>query len=498
MYLGMKNDPNSTAPGGKPKNTMPELARKHSEIELRIDSLAFGGKGLGRLNGEFVVFVAGTIPGDLVRARVIKRKPQYAEAKILEILEPSPDRRAPRCPLFGQCGGCRIQNLGYDLQCAWKQRQVADALRIPATKQTDPFTVEQIIPSPSEWRYRNKMELSFGMGAEGESPISIGLHRAGFWSVVLNCEDCYIAPEVFARTADFFRKEFSAMYAADPRICAYDQKTHVGLLRSLVLRHSLSAGKFLTALITNDAPWFAQTARDLGRRFMSAFPDCRGFLWGTTAALSDISVPEKICLELGENIIEETLGARTYRVSPFSFFQTNSAGAALLYDKVREFAALDEKPGLVLLDAYCGTGTIGVHCADKAARVVGIELVESAVTDARHNAERNGFTNCDFYAGDMRRVLARLQAEGGLPRFDRVIVDPPRGGMEAKALKLLLDLGAPLIVYVSCNPATLARDTEQMIESGYAIRKVQPIDMFPHTFHVETVVLLSKLKSTGI
>ena len=476
----------------RPAFTRADLAHKYQEIELTIDTLAFGGKGIGRLEGALVVFVTGALPGDKVRALVTKRKPQYAEAKLLEILEPSPDRRPAPCPLFGECGGCRVQDLNYDLQCSWKQRHVEDALRHIGGLQGADFVMHPIIHSPVEWRYRNKMELSFGPAEDG-SGIGIGLHRAGEWSKTLDCKDCLLAPELFTRVAEFFRKELALLAAKDSRVCAYNQKGHTGLLRSLVLRHSVAHNQFLTALITNEAGWFSDMAFALGQKLMTQFPECRGYLWGTTAALSDVAVPKKVYHELGDGVIEETLGNRTYRISPFSFFQTNSRGATVLYDKVREFAELDSKE-LVVLDAYCGTGTIGIHCADLASKVVGVELIEDAVIDACHNAELNGFRNCDFYAGDMRQVLGRLRAEGVLPQFDRVIVDPPRGGMEAKALKLLLDLEAPLIVYVSCNPTTLARDAQQMAEAGYVVEDVQPVDMFPHTFHVESVVKLRRKK----
>lgn len=476
----------------EPKNRS-NIAGKNTEIEVDIDSLAFGGKGLGRLNGEFVVFVTGALPGDRVRALVTKRKPQYAEAKLLQIITPSPDRQEPKCPLFGLCGGCRTQDLDYAKQCEWKQQQVSDSLRLAANLQQTPFTAHPIIPSPTPWRYRNKMEFSFGTQPDSNGHIDIGLHKTGMWSQTLDCADCFIAPETFTRVTDAMRTTLNDMAATDPRICAYSQKTHQGLLRSLVLRHSVATDTFLIALLTNDAPWFAPKAESIGQQILRQFPNCKGYLWGTTTALSDVAVPEVTQLELGDGIIEETLGARTYRISPFSFFQTNSRGATILYDKVREYAQLDTDQPITLLDAYCGTGTIGIHCADKAARVIGIELIEDAVIDARHNAQRNGFDNCEFHAGDMRQVLGKLRADGQLPAFDRVIVDPPRGGMEAKALKLLLDLNAPLIVYVSCNPTTLARDAQQMIEAGYRIQQIQPVDMFPHTFHVETVCLLSKL-----
>ena len=427
----------------------PSDIRKGAEVEASIESLAFGGKAVARPGG-FVVFVEGALPGERVLLRVTRRKGRYAEGVVLKILQPSPQRVTPRCPLFGDCGGCRLQQFAYEGQLEQKERQVADALGHIAGQSG--FRLHPIAPSPDQWRYRNKMEFSFGLTPAGS--IAVGLHRAGEWSRILDIPDCFIAPEVLNRAVAFARAELNRLAASgEALISVYDQRIHRGFLRHLVLRHSTSSGQFVAALLTNEKKW--PGARAFGEALLAANPACRGFVWGTTRALNDVARPERICLELGEPWIEERLGRLSYRVSAFSFFQTNTRGAEVLYARVREAAELGGTERV--LDAYCGTGSIGLFVADTAASVTGIEIVEEAVRDARENAAANGIGNCEFRCGDMRDELERLAAEGAAP-FDRVILDPPRGGMDKKALRLLIGLRAPLVVYVSCNPATLARD----------------------------------------
>jgi 23S rRNA (uracil1939-C5)-methyltransferase len=465
--------------------------RRGAMVETRIEGLALGGRGIARVGGGMVLFVAHALPGDVVRARVTRRKPQYAEAEAIEILEPSPARRTPPCPLFGQCGGCKWQDLPYAEQLVWKERHVAEALRHIGRQQH--LRIRPIIPSPSEWHYRNKMEYSFG--AEADGSLSIGLHRSGDWRRVLDVPECLIAPPVFSEITGWARDELNRQRAGDPSLVPYDPVSHRGLLRHLVLRHSTHSGAVLCALLTNAPPWDAAEA--FGRGLLERFPQCRGFLYGTTTALNDVARPEKVVFQLGEGAVEERVGQRTYRLSTFSFFQTNTAGAAVLYDVVRMFADLSGAERL--LDAYCGTGTIGLHLSDQCASVTGIESVPEAVRDAQENAHANGARNCTFYCGDMGAVLGRLVAEHGAqtPFFDRVVVDPPRGGMDKKALRLLIGLRAPLVVYVSCNPATLARDASAFTEAGYEVAEVQPVDMFPQTFHVESVVRFRRTQNAS-
>ena len=430
------------------------------------------------------VFIERTLPGDLVRARVVKRKQQYAEARVMEMLEPSPMRQAAPCPAFGACGGCKWQDYPYEEQLRVKQSHVAEALRHIARQRE--LTIREILPSPEPWNYRNKMEFSFGALAQGG--FTVGLHRAGSFQQIVGIDECHIQAAALNEALPWFREELNREAAREgDNFRPYDPRDHSGFLRHLIFRHSHTTGDFLVALLTAGGAW--DGVGDFALRLMERFPACRGFLWGINDGVGDVARLERTVFQTGGDFIEERLGDKVFRVSTFSFFQTNTLAAHVLYDVVKDFAELTGAESV--LDAYCGTGTIGVYLADAAARVVGIELVTEAVWDARHNAQANGADNCTFLAGDMRQILQQLpQLVGG--RFDRVIVDPPRGGMDKHALKLLIGIGAPLMVYVSCNPATLARDVTVLAEAGYEVEDVQPVDMFPHTFHVESVLKLRR------
>ncbi len=456
--------------------------RKGDLAELRIEDLAFGGRGIARPGG-MVVFVEGALPGDVVRARITKRKSSFAEARAVEILQPSPRRVAAPCPSFGTCGGCRWQDFGYADQLRTKQQHVAEALRHIGGQGDLP--VREILPSPDPWNYRNKMEFSFGRRDDGG--IELGLHKAGSFQTIIGVNECHIQAAglnpVLRWMQDAVRREAGRAGAG---FVPYNPNDHTGFLRHLILRHSRTTGHFLVALLTAGGKW--NGAERLGAELMAAFPECRGFLWGTNDTHGDVARLESLRHQAGDGWIEERLGDLTFRVSTFSFFQTNTRGAGVLYSVVRDFCELTGTE--TVLDAYCGTGTIGIFVSPGAEKVVGIELVRDAVWDARANAAANGAANCTFLAGDMRDVLPRVGDLAGVKQFDRVIVDPPRGGMEKRALRHLLDLRAPLMVYVSCNPATLARDIVTLSEVGYRVEDVQPVDMFPHTYHVESVLKL--------
>lgn len=459
--------------------------KKGSTVEVDVSAVAFGGKGIARHEG-MVIFVDSALPGDRALVRITKRKPQYAEADLESLVEPSPFRRDWPCPVFGVCGGCKWQHYWYEKQLEAKQQHVADALKHIAKQHA--FEMRTILPSPNEWFYRNKMEFSFGRD-DTDGRIILGFHRSGDWRRILSAAAvCKIQPPgldavnawITARINEEARHE-------GPEFIPYDQTSHKGFLRHLVVRYSHTTQEFLLAVLTATGKW--KGAERFARDLQAQFPKCRGFQWGTTDALNDVARMEKQKLQVGEDSIYETLGDKTFRVSTFSFFQTNTPGAKVLYDVTREMAELTGRERV--LDAYCGTGTIGIYVSDQASRVVGIELVKEAVWDARHNAKRNKAENCTFLAGEMREVLPTVPGILG-GEFDRVIVDPPRGGMDKKSLRLLIDIGAPVLVYVSCNPATLARDAGVLAESGYLPEVVQPVDMFPHTYHVESVIRFRK------
>jgi len=447
-------------------------AEKGTAIEVRIDSLAYGGRGVGRLDG-MAVFVNGTMPGETVRAQVTKRKSAYAEATLLEVIEPSSRRQDPPCPLFGECGGCTWQHIAYEDQLAAKERIVRESVeRIGGLENVE---VRPIVPSPRPYHYRNKMEFSFGTADDGR-PV-VGFHRPGRWQDILEVPRCWLHPPEFDRVLDQVTR-----WAAEKNLRAYDGRTHLGFLRHLVIRGSKATGGIVVVLLSGESADPGVEA--LCDRLCAACPHLQGFVWGLNTGLSDVARMERPLWNWGNSVLIDRIGALEFRVSPESFFQTNTLGAELLYETARKALDLDGRRRL--LDAYCGTGTIGLYCAADCGEVWGIEIVREAVWDARENAARNGITNARFLAGDIKRALPTLlQSFNG--RFDRVVVDPPRAGMEKKALAQLLALQAPALAYVSCNPTTLGRDLQVIRESGYDVDYLVPVDMFPQTYHIEAV-----------
>jgi 23S rRNA (uracil1939-C5)-methyltransferase len=447
---------------------------KEQELELRIESLAFGGNGVARLEG-FVLFVRRGLPGDLVRARVTRVKRSHAEAETIELLEPGPSRVEAPCPYFGACGGCRFQDLAYEVQCESKAAQVKDALVRIAGISEPPL--EPIIPAEEIYGYRNKLEYSFSRTPEGPA---LGFHRAGRWDELLPIERCLLTTElgnsIRAAVVDWAREEV---------LEAYDQKEHRGYLRHLVVREGRNTGQALVMLVTaSDEPF----DRDFFVRSLTKFPEVRSIYWAVNEGSGETTnVPAELIW--GEEAIEEELCGLRFRLRPNAFLQTNTLMAEKLYSLAGEYAGLTGEE--TVWDLYCGTGTIGLTLARQARSVWGIEISEESVTCALENAERNGVGNVAFFAGNVGQVIRELKERSGSP--DVVVVDPPRAGLAGKALRRLAETGAPRIVYVSCNPTTLAGDFKQLSEqAGYRLRRAQPVDMFPHTPHVETVALLER------
>jgi 23S rRNA (uracil1939-C5)-methyltransferase len=446
--------------------------RAGEELELQIDSLAYGGNGVGRLNG-FVVFVRGALPGDCVRARVTKVKRGFAEAAADDVLEPSPHRVEAPCPHFGVCGGCRFQHLAYEEQAAAKEQQVRDALaRIGRFAEP---RVEPILPAASLYHYRNKLEYSFTAGEEG---VALGFHRAGRWDEVISIDVCLLTTELGNAIRDAVRD-----WAREERLEPYSQETGEGYLRHLVVREGRNTGQILVVLVTAPGEKF-ETGYfvDVLRRF----PEVRSVHWAINDTPAErTSLPTQLLW--GDEAIEEQLLGLRVRVRPNAFLQTNTEMAERLYDLARDYAGLTGVENV--FDLYCGTGTIGLALAARAGMVWGLEISEEAVACAIENAELNGIENARFFAGNVGQSIDELVEEAGTP--DLVVVDPPRAGLAGKALRRLGRIGAPRIVYVSCNPTTLASDAKVLREDfGYELLRCRPVDMFPHTPHVESVSLL--------
>jgi 23S rRNA (uracil1939-C5)-methyltransferase len=447
---------------------------KDQELELRIDSLAYGGNGVARLNG-FVVFVRRGLPGDTVRARVTKVKRSHAEALAVDVVDRGARRVDAPCAHYPACGGCRFQDLAYDAQLEAKHEQVRDALRRIGGIAEPPL--EPIVRAESEFFYRNKLEYSFTQTPTGPT---LGFHKAGRWDEVLEVEKCWLTTELGNAIRNTVRQ-----WAREERLDAYDQAEQTGYLRHLVVREGRNTGQALVQLVTAPGERFD---RDQFVEMLRRFPEVRSIHWAVNETPAEATnLPTTLLW--GEDAIEEELCGLRFRVRPNAFLQTNTAMAERLYGIAGEAAGLTG--GESVWDLYCGIGTIGLSLASQALTVWGVEVSEESVACAIENAELNGVTNAAFFAGNVGASVEELQERGGDP--DVVVVDPPRAGLAGKALRRLGRIEAPRIVYVSCNPTTLASDVKYLREEhGYQLKRVRPLDMFPHTPHVETVALLER------
>ena len=470
--------------------------QRGDELELSIDSLAFGGEGVARLgDGGYVVFVAGAVPGDRVRAVVYKRKRSYAHARAVEILEPSPERIAPRA----DHPGVPWQVLPYERQLEIKGAQVDDALR--RIGRLDGFELEEIVPALEQWRYRNKLEYSFGGGPAGDGLVC-GFHAPAGGNSVVAIKDCLLASERgnLAREAALAwcraqgltawergggrgasageHGERTARVGADP-----DGRAR---LRNLVVREGRRTGQLQIRIVTTDGELEAGA---LAQALSEALGESlSGVLWTRSRSLAETTAGGDTELVWGEAELPERLGELDLRISPEAFFQTNTEMAELLYGVVVQYAALEGWERVY--DLYSGIGTIALTLAPRAGELWAIELIEEAVADAIAAARRNEIPGVQFFAGDTRLALPELVERAGRP--DVVVVDPPRAGLSQKVVRRIIEASPKRIVYVSCNPTTLAPNAAQLVEAGWVLKKVRPVDMFPQTHHIECVALLER------
>lgn len=455
------------------------MSLKNKIIGVAAEKIVFPGRSLCRCEDGIALFTEGLLPGETAQVLVIKDKKSFREGIVKNITLKSPERTEPVCPSFGKCGGCSFQNVSYACQIKYKKEYVSELLGV--------FGIEigQIIESPQIWHYRNKMELSFFADkdcADDCGFANLGLHRKGSFNKYVPVPPCFIADEDFLKAARIVKE-----FACCKKLKAYDNKTHEGCLRHLVLRKAANNSQMLINLVTNifegGAVFFEPLAKELGKFASSVY-------WTQNGRQSDAVVPDKLTLLFGGGNITEKLNVGGedfyFNISPFSFFQTNSAGAERLYNEILRLLAPSKDD--VLLDLYCGTGTIGICMARKVKKVIGIEQVRRAVDDAKENALLNNIANAVFFASSADGWVKENGEE-----FNAVVADPPRSGLTNEVMKFMLDSKAEKIVYVSCNPATLARDLSFMTGGGkYRIKEIVPVDMFPHTYHVETVTLLQR------
>jgi 23S rRNA (uracil1939-C5)-methyltransferase len=448
--------------------------RRGETFELTIDDLAFGGEGVGRAEG-YVVFVRGGLPGDRLRVRLTEARGRFGRATIEEVLVASPDRVAAPCPYFGQCGGCRLQHLAYPAQLTFKEKQVRDCLnRLGGVGE---FELRPILPAAEPYGYRNKMEFTIA----GDPP-ALGLHVFERYDVVLDIERCLLQSETMNSLLDEFRRQ-----VRDRALSVWDPRSERGLLRFVMMREGRNTGEAMVNVVAAapDVETLTPVADALRRRV----PATSSVVLNVNAKKASVAVGSEEHLLSGREHISESLDGVAFQVSANSFFQTNTRQAERLFAVVE--AACELAGDETVLDLYSGTGAISLLLARRVRAVYGIEVAAAAVADAIRNARANGIENCTFLAGEVRHVLPELLRQG--VRASVVVADPPRAGFHPKALSALAALAPARIVYVSCNPATLARDVGDLVRQGYRLEWVQPVDMFPQTPHIEAVARLRRL-----
>ena len=461
---------------------------KGQEFSLEIDDMGTDGEGIGHKEG-YTLFVKDALVGDIVRVKVIKAKKKFGYGRLMEVITPSPWRVEPACDCARQCGGCQIQHCSYEKQLAWKEKKVRDCLqRIGGFEE---IPMEPIMGMDEPYHYRNKAQYPVGYDKEG-NPVA-GFYAGRTHSIIPNT-DCAIqhpANHMILETILAFMKQYD--------ISAYEEKKHTGLVRHILTRVGKYTGEVMVCLIINGNKLphqdklveMLKKANDVEKTYK-----IKSICLNINKDKTNRILGEKVVPIYGQTYIEDRIGNITYRISPLSFYQVNPEQTQKLYGTALEYA--DLKGDEVVWDLYCGIGTISLFLAQKAARVCGVEIVPQAIEDARENARRNGFTNAEFFVGAAEDVVPeQYEQSGGSLRADVVTLDPPRKGCDEKLLRTVVQMEPERIVYVSCDPATLARDLKYLCGEGYELKRVRACDMFGHSSHVETVVLLSHKKPDG-
>lgn len=447
-------------------------------VELDITGIAHDGAGVGRYEG-FTLFVSGALPEERVRARVVEVAKTFGRAEVAKVLAPSSLRAAPPCPVAGACGGCTLQHAAYEGQLALKRRIVADAFARIARLPDVP--VRSVLGMDDPWRYRNKVQVPVG---EEDGRLVAGFFAKGTHAVV-DLNGCFLQPEPMEAAVRVVKEA-----AAELGIPPYDHVRHEGVLRHVVVRVGFRTGEVMVILVvtTPAVPHLDELVAAIRARVRGV----RSIVLNVNRAKSSVVLGDETRLLWGREVIFDELGGLRFAISPRSFYQVNPPQTEVLYEQVRRYAALTGTETVV--DAYCGVGTIALFLARHSKEVWGVEVVPEAVRDARRNAALNGIANARFEVGRAEDVLPRWRAEGLAP--DVVVVDPPRKGCARPLLDTLVRLKPARVVYVSCNPATLARDCRILADGGFRVVEVQPVDLFPHTAHVECVALLKNTRAS--
>lgn len=449
---------------------------KNKIYEMQIDALGSNGEGIGRIDG-YTVFVEGALPGEKISVLIVKVKKNYGYGKLMEILEVSPERREPMCPVAKQCGGCQLQHLSYEAELAYKTREVKDVMeRIGGIRNVE---VKPALGMENPWRYRNKAQFPVGRGKDG---CAIGFYAKRSHRIV-DTDQCFLqnaCNDEIIGIVRAFLNEFN--------IPLYDEEKHKGLVRHILTRIGRNSGEIMVCIVINGKKL---PNSDILVERLKAVEGVVSIVLNVNKEKTNVILGQKIITLWGKDTITDSIDGIEFEISPLSFYQVNPIQTEVLYGKAVELAGL--KGEETVLDLYCGIGTISLFFARKAKKVFGVEIVPEAIADAKKNAARNGITNAEFAVGAAEEVIPRLYKEEGITA-DIVVVDPPRKGCDEKLLETILQISPEKIVYVSCNPATWARDLAVLKEGGYELKEVQPVDQFSHSVHVEVVSMLAKEK----
>lgn len=451
------------------------MYEKNERIELQIEDMGSEGEGVGKIDG-YAFFVKGALVGDHIEAKVLKANKNFGYARMERIISPSSFRIESPCPISDKCGGCQLQSLSYERQLQYKENMVDSNLR--RIGGLSGYKLHPIVGMEEPVRYRNKTQFPVGLNARGE--IVTGFY-AGRTHAIIDTPDCLIAPEINAQIMEIIKK-----FMKDKKIRPYDEKSHGGLVRHILIRNAFSTGEIMVCLVINGSS--LPHRQELVER-LKQINNMVSISLNINRERTNVIMGRKISLLYGKETITDYIGDLQFEISPLSFYQVNPVQTQKIYEKALEYAGLTGRE--TVWDLYCGIGTISLFLAKNAAKVYGVEIVPQAIEDARKNAEANQIKNVEFILGKSEEVFPQMcKKEGNIP--DVVVVDPPRKGCDKELLDAIAEVGPQRVVYVSCNPSTLARDLKYLAASGYEVRDVQPVDNFPGTVHVECVVLITR------
>ncbi|AEY67738.1 23S rRNA (uracil(1939)-C(5))-methyltransferase RlmD [Clostridium sp. BNL1100] len=458
------------------KQPSQKILSQNKTYKIDITGLTHEGQGVGKIEG-FVVFVDGVLPGENVDVKIVKQTKSYAVGRLVKINNSSEDRVKPFCPVYDKCGGCAVQHMSYQAQLDFKKDTVLQNIRRIGGLQD--VTVNNTIGMENPYKYRNKVQYPVGSN-NGE--IRIGFYETRSHNII-DGNLCDIQPDESNEIRDVVRN-----FCKDAGIAIYDEKTGKGLLRHVMVRKGFKTGEIMVVLVVNGD--ILVKSDELVKKLLKGFPDIKSIILNVNTRNTNIILGDKNICIYGQKYITDFIGSFRFEISPLSFFQVNPIQTEVLYEKALEYAGLSGNE--TVFDLYCGIGTISLFLSQKAKRVVGVEVVADAISDAKRNAEINDVSNVEFLVGEAEKVIPELYAQG--VKADVVVVDPPRKGCDEVLLNTLVEMQPQRIVYVSCNPSTLARDLKYLTEHGFEVKEVQPVDMFPWTGHVETVVLMSRVE----